>query len=474
MVSNDLSDDPQLKPWFALAQEHGVKACAALPIVRADIPVGVLVVYAGVPGFFKQREMRLLSEVAADVSMGLERLRLQSARDTAERRAREERRFSDTMIESLPGLLFIYDERGQLLRWNLKFEEITGYSDEEIGGMHLLDFFPDEAQSALRSDRGAIGLMCELSVEVELQHRDGRRSAYLFSGRQVQLDQQSCRVGIGIDISRRKAAERALRELNDTLEHKVEARTRELAQAVVRAEAADRLKSTFLATMSHELRTPLNSVIGFTGILQQELAGPINEEQARQLGMVRTSARHLLELINDVLDLSKIEAGQLELRVENFDLAQSAQEALETLRPFADKKQIELVLSIPEGPLLRNGDRRRVEQILLNLINNAIKFTETGSVTLKVNPEPPNPAVMIEVIDTGIGVRAEDQAVLFKPFHQLDQGLQRQFEGSGLGLAICRRLLDMMHGTIDVDSRQGKGSRFRVRIPFANDPRSGA
>lgn len=378
------------------------------------------------------------------------------------------------MIESLPGLLFIYDERGQLLRWNLKFEEITGYSDEEIGGMHLLDFFPDEAQSALRSDRGAIGLMCELSVEVELQHRDGRRSAYLFSGRQVQLDQQSCRVGIGIDISRRKAAERALRELNDTLEHKVEARTRELAQAVVRAEAADRLKSTFLATMSHELRTPLNSVIGFTGILQQELAGPINEEQARQLGMVRTSARHLLELINDVLDLSKIEAGQLELRVENFDLAQSAQEALETLRPFADKKQIELVLSIPEGPLLRNGDRRRVEQILLNLINNAIKFTETGSVTLKVNPEPPNPAVMIEVIDTGIGVRAEDQAVLFKPFHQLDQGLQRQFEGSGLGLAICRRLLDMMHGTIDVDSRQGKGSRFRVRIPFANDPRSGA
>lgn len=94
--------------------------------------------------------------------------------------------------------------------------------------------------------------------------------------------------------------------------------------------------------------------------------------------------------------------------------------------------------------------------------------------TLKVNPEPPNPAVMIEVIDTGIGVRAEDQAVLFKPFHQLDQGLQRQFEGSGLGLAICRRLLDMMHGTIDVDSRQGKGSRFRVRIPFANDPRSGA
>lgn len=466
VVSNHLIDDPQLQPWIGLAQEQGVRACAALPVLRAGRPVGVLVVYADIPGFFEAQEMSLLSEAAADVSMGLERLRLHAAREAAERRALEERRFSDAMIESVPGLLYLYDERGQFLRWNRKFEELTGYTTEQISGMHLFDCFAPEAQSELRSGIDEIVRLGEFSLEADLQHRDGHRTPYFLTGRQVQLDQRRCLVGIGIDISRRKAAERALRDLNATLELKVEARTQELAQAVERAEAADRLKSAFLATMSHELRTPLNSVIGFTGILQQGLAGPVNEEQARQLGMVRNSARHLLELINDVLDLSKIEAGQLALREETFDLAASARQAMETLRPAADKKQIELAMVIPEGPLPRCGDRRRVEQILLNLISNAIKFTESGTVTLRVAPEPPDGSVVLEVSDTGIGIRPQDQPLLFKPFHQLDQGMRRQYDGSGLGLAICRRLVDLMGGTIEVESRWGEGSRFRVRIPL--------
>jgi PAS domain S-box-containing protein len=466
VVSNQLIDDPRLQPWAGLAREHGVRACAALPLFSGGRPMGVLVVYAEVPGFFREQEMNLLSEAAADVSMGLERLRLQAAREEAERRALEERRFSDAMIESLPGLLYLYDERGQLLRWNRKFEELTGYTADAIRGLQLFDCFAPESRPALRAGIDEIIRNGEASLEADLLHRDGRRRPYFLTGRPVQLDQRRCLVGIGIDISRRKAAEQALRELNATLEQKVEARTEELARAVERAEAADRVKSAFLATMSHELRTPLNSVIGFTGILQQGLAGPVNEEQARQLGMVRNSARHLLELVNDVLDLSKIEAGQLVLRNEPFDLAASARQTLAALRPAADKKQIELVLRIPEGPLPRCGDQRRVEQILLNLISNAIKFTESGTVTLRVAAEAQDGAVVLEVTDTGIGIRPQDQALLFKPFHQLDQGLRRQYEGSGLGLAICRRLTDLMGGRIEVESRWGEGSRFRVRIPL--------
>lgn len=241
-------------------------------------------------------------------------------------------------------------------------------------------------------------------------------------------------------------------------------KNQELKEAVIRAESADRLKSAFLATMSHELRTPLNSIIGFTGILLQGMVGPLNDEQQKQLRMIQGSSRHLLDLINDVLDISKIEAGQMTLTPEPFDFLTAIQSCLDRIKLMADKKKLSLITTLPQGPLEIISDRRRVEQVLLNLLNNAVKFTEKGQVSLVCEVE--GKSLITRVIDTGIGIKEEDMAILFKPFSQVDTGLTRQYEGTGLGLSICKRLVDQMGGELSVKSEWGKGSEFYFTLPL--------
>lgn len=254
------------------------------------------------------------------------------------------------------------------------------------------------------------------------------------------------------ELTVRGQFERALQDRND-----------QLTRATYRALAADRLKSAFLATMSHELRTPLNSIIGFTGILLQELAGPLNAEQRKQLGMVQGSARHLLALINDVLDLSKIEAGELKVSCEPLELRAAIEKAIATVQPLADKKGLELQVEIAPQIGTLVSDRRRIEQVLLNLLTNAIKFTDQGHVTLTAQLTE-NTAEM-RVTDTGLGIKAEEIKTLFTPFQQLDIGLARQVEGTGLGLAICRRLAKLLGGKIEVESVYGEGSTFTFTLP---------
>lgn len=229
-----------------------------------------------------------------------------------------------------------------------------------------------------------------------------------------------------------------------------------------RAEESDRLKSAFLATMSHELRTPLNSIIGFTGILQAEMAGPLNDEQKKQLGMVRGSATHLLNLINDVLDISKIEAGQIEIVKEPFDLPAVIDRVVEGVRPLIEKKGLALETEIQGDAPVITSDQRRVEQVTLNLLSNAIKFTEAGKVRVECTV---NETVVIRVIDTGIGIKDSDMDKLFKPFRQIDTALTRKYEGTGLGLSICQRLARLLGGTITVASEFGQGSTFTFTIP---------
>lgn len=256
---------------------------------------------------------------------------------------------------------------------------------------------------------------------------------------------------------------RELQEINREMEARIERRTAQLAEAMEKAKEADRLKSAFLATMSHELRTPLNSIIGFTGIILQGLAGPLNEEQKKQLGMVQNSARHLLALINDVLDLSKIEAGELKLSKQEFDLRESLRKVFQMVAPMAEKKGLAMSLELDDGVSQITADQRRLEQILLNLLNNAIKFTEKGSV--KVACICDGNEYLVSVSDTGIGIKPEEIPTLFQPFHQIDTGLTRKHEGTGLGLSICKKLITMMGGTIHVTSRWGEGSTFTVRFP---------
>ncbi|MBT6003620.1 MAG: HAMP domain-containing protein [Candidatus Marinimicrobia bacterium] len=251
------------------------------------------------------------------------------------------------------------------------------------------------------------------------------------------------------------------------LEQLVAERTVELEAAKTKAEESDHLKSAFLASMSHELRTPLNSIIGFTGILLQGMAGPLSEEQAKQLGMVKGSASHLLELINDILDISKIESGRVQVYDEAFKIDLLLVMAVSSLRPFAEKKSLRLRHNIETDLPKLYSDKRRLEQVLINLINNAIKFTEEGEIMVSCYLK--EDFLNIDVFDTGIGISEKDLETVFETFRQIDTGLDRVKEGSGLGLAISKKLVELLGGTISVVSEPGVGSTFSILLPIKQE-----
>ncbi len=347
---------------------------------------------------------------------------------------------------------------------NDSFCRISGYTrDQVIGrpsvGLVYSDDLERERILKLMAHEGSLR-----NYETRGKRRDGSVFEVVCSAEFVVINDEPCLLAVVRDITEQKKQERALRESNELLECRVEERTAELADAKERAESADRLKSAFLATMSHELRTPLNSIIGFTGILLQGLVGPLLDEQRKQLGMVQTSARHLLNLISDVLDISKIEAGQLEIERRPFDAKESIHRVIEMIRPLATKKTIGLTVDIRDGVGSINTDRRRFEQILINLVNNAVKFTLRGEVKLLCQTDAKR--LTIQVTDTGIGIKTEDLTKLFLPFRQVDSGLTRKHEGTGLGLAICQKLMKMLGGQITVCSEWGVGSTFTFWLPL--------
>lgn len=390
------------------------------------------------------------------------------------------------LFENNPAPMLIYDREDlQILAVNGAFLKNYGYAEAEAMAMRLTDLYPPDEKERIAA---LIPSLHGYANVGEWHHVrcDGSVLTIVATSHDLSYDGRNARVAVLTDITTWKRAEETMRELNTNLDRRVMERTAELAIARDRAEAADRLKSAFLATMSHELRTPLNSIIGFTGIILQGLAGPLNHEQMKQLNMVRDSARHLLSLINDVLDISKIEAGQLQIVSEPFDVRATVEKVVGLVRPLAEKKGLALRITYSSTIEEALGDQRRVEQILLNLLNNAVKFTEHGEVSIAVEPVPPAPGVgaaasetgagddmpMLRFVvrDTGIGIRPEHIPVLFQPFRQIDFGLTRRHEGTGLGLAICRRLATLMGGGIAVASEPGRGSEFTVTLPVCVIP----
>lgn len=390
-------------------------------------------------------------------------------REIIRQKAETEQRLSilSRAVEQNPASIVLTDIQGNIEYVNPKFTKLTGYSKSEVLGEN-----PRILKSNVISSEDYKNLWDTITAgkewRGEFQNRKKNGDIYFESALISPIADDRGNVthflAVKEDITERKVAEEVIKNYGLHLEETVKRRTVELELAKDRAESADRLKTAFLLNMSHELRTPLNSIIGFSGILLHEFPGPLNDEQKKQLGMIQSSGRHLLSLINDILDLSKIEAGQFTANFEYFLLDEVLQEVIQLEEPSAISKGISINYINDENAVEVFSDRKRILQVALNLLNNAIKFTEHGSITIRSYRD--SEYVKIDFADTGIGIEAENLTKLFKPFIQLENNLTRNYEGSGLGLSISKKLMDLLHGDITVTSTFGSGSVFTVSIPL--------
>jgi PAS domain S-box-containing protein len=367
------------------------------------------------------------------------------------------------MSDNTPAIVYVKDPDGRYLFVNRYFEavfgrrrvEVLGRSDREVLPPAVADLFalseaqvrqrggPVEVEETLPGD--ADGPRYFASVKFPLRRADGTIAALC---------------GISTDITRRRQAESALVELNGSLE-------RRIAERTAAAEDASRAKSEFLARMSHELRTPLNAILGYSELIEDEMRERGENTWAGDVLRIRSAGKHLLGLINDILDISKIEAGKMLVHVEEFAVATLAEEVVNAVRPGIEKNRNTLRVEIDPAAGTMRSDALKIRQCLLNLLSNAGKFTTGGTVTLSVKRHIVNARVwlLFSVSDTGIGISPEHVSQLFREFYQVDSSSTRRYEGTGLGLVITQRLCHMLGGEIRVLSRPGQGSTFTLELP---------
>jgi len=359
-----------------------------------------------------------------------------------------ELRYRRLFESSKDGILILDADSGQIVDVNPYLIKMLGFSKEELTGKELWEIgvFKDIIASKLAFDelreRGYIRY-----ENLPLESREGIvRQVEFVSNSYLAGESRVIQCNIR-DITERKRLEEELREKNLELER------------------ANLAKNRFLASMSHELRTPLNAIIGFTGTLLMKLPGPLTPDQEQQLKIVQRSAKHLHSLINDLLDLARIESGKVEIKYEPIVCQSVVAEVAAALRPLAENKGLEFNVKAPRASVQVESDRRILSQILINLTNNAIKFTDKGKVQIALSVQPSNGDTLasIDVIDSGIGIRPEDKEKLFQAFNQVDE--DRRTQGTGLGLYLSQKLAVLIKGRIELESEYGKGSVFRLLIP---------
>jgi PAS domain S-box-containing protein len=338
--------------------------------------------------------------------------------------------------------VLVLDTQSRILDLNPAARQLINHPQTEIIGKQLTQIMPEQEAFLLRF-RDVTELQAEIEVRIEQHQRyfdlrisplyDRRRR---FNGRLIVLH----------DITPMKQIQQELRRAKDE------------------AEAANRTKSTFLANMSHELRTPLNAIIGYSDLMIEGMYGPMTEKQKQRMERVIENGHHLLKLINDVLDISKIEAGKMELFLESFELSPLLSDILTDVQHSASERDNRIITHIPLNLGIMQADKTKVQQVLLNILSNASKFTEHGEINFRV--EQDTSRIRFIVKDTGIGMNEEQIQNLFIAFTQADASTTRQFGGTGLGLAISRHYCEMMSGSIQVSSSPGQGSTFTVELPL--------
>ncbi len=563
MIVVDYESDPRIVHYpHSLARREGIKSIIAVPLSIGKNIIGVLFVGNRNITYFEQKDMGLLAALANNAAIAIENARLF---EKELKRSQElyglikvGQTVSSTLaledvLRSIVVLaaqvmnvsrcnLMLLDEKGEYLEWRAFIglpeemarigrtrvsESLAGIVASQGKPLALLDMTSDP-RAADRDLARKYGFTSYLGVPIKVKEKTigvlniYTKKPYAFSEEEIELlstfaDQAS----IAIENAR---LYQELKEYSSSLEEKVRERTMELEEANVKLEKASRHKSEFLANMSHELRTPLNSILGFSEVLLDLKFGDLNEKQAKYVNNILISGNHLLQLINDVLDISKVEAGRMELKPQEFSLAQALEDSLIIIRPQADRKNLSLDLEM-EGNISITADPVRFKQIMYNLLSNAVKFTPAGGkvsviahlvhgpvgtvetvptnncrhefIRAKirsqedvaselvsdedvadelrryihepstVNRERHGDFVEISVTDTGIGIKKEDQERVFLPFQQVDGSLARRFEGTGLGLALTRQLVEMHGGRIWVESEgEGKGSKFSFVLPL--------
>jgi PAS domain S-box-containing protein len=377
-----------------------------------------------------------------------------------------------TVFENTGTAMIIFDEDATISLANAEIEKMTGYSREEIEGrMGWTEFVLDEDVEKVRNWyllRSKDPEKAPKSHELRMITKRGEIKVISMTLATIGGTRKS--IASIIDISDRKKAEEELNRYHEHLEDLVRERTRqleilnsELEVSNAKLQEFDKLKSMFIASMSHELRTPLNSIIGFTGMTLQGLSGELNDEQKDNLARSYQSAKHLLSLITDVIDISKIEAGRIDAFTEEIHLKAVISEAISNVRPLVKDKKLEIAEQ-GHADVHLHTDRRRLLQCLLNFLSNAVKYTESGVVTIATAEA--NGQVEISVSDTGIGIAEKDLPKLFEAFERLDTHLRVKAGGTGLGLYLTKKIAtDLLHGEVAVRSKEGQGSTFTLRLP---------
>jgi PAS domain S-box-containing protein len=427
---------PSYHEWLGQSVKYAdvlVHSVMAAPLLIGRRLVGAIAtVHADPARVFNHEDLRLLNLFAPQAAIAIENARLYTA-------AQRQQQYFGELVRNSPVAIVTLNQQYRIVECNPAFEKLFGYPQEEALGRNLDELIATEAarQEAETYTREALN---------HPVHGIGRRQRKDGSSVDVEI------LGVPVIVDGERVGLMGL--YHDITE---------LLRARQAAEAANSAKSQFLASMSHELRTPLNAIIGYSEMLQEEVEEFGQPQLQSDLSKINTAGRHLLALINNILDLSKIEAGKMDLHLETFAIAPMLEDVLTTVRPLVATNGNQLVVHRPDDRGVMRADLTKIRQMLLNLLSNACKFTERGTITLDVEWEAE--AVLFSVSDTGIGMTAEQMERLFEAFAQADASTTSKYGGTGLGLAITKRFAHLMGGDVQVQSAPGEGCTFTIRLP---------